>query len=264
MPFSDILKRVRAAGGKYRRNLDLNTPPIEGRAAPAAASMRGLDIYKPPVLRGGKTDLSPAPGLQEDPMKYLAEPARKEPTDWGARLGKGLSAAAYAMQANVGRPIAGQQWRQGLLRGIAGIGAMKAGEAAEAAKQEDRKQSLADQLTLLREKQAGKAAGPSWEEKFTKTEAGKMERLEKSLGAISARVKTARQMSINSATTDKDKADWKWAWDKAIEAQRGTFAAFDKGNDAVLSAMAQANYNTLRNPKRGEPEKPVSPPSPKD
>lgn len=217
-------------------------------AVPAAAAM------------ARKTLTAPAASVEPKPDQGAGKPpSAAGKADWKGRLSKGLAAAAYAMQANVGRPIAGQPWRQGILRGIAGIGAHLSSEEARKAAGEAADKSMADKLKLIQEearlRKEEKAGEPTWAEKFEKTEAGKMARLEKSQGAISDRVKSARQQSISSAGTEQQAKDWKDAWDDAIK-EVGPYGMYGTDADARLSVISQRNFDNTQKARRGEMKPP--------
>lgn len=230
---------IATAAAAQRENIEsrktaiARLPQGKGLSARLERIKAGIGKYQVPAAS--------AAGATKGP---IAGPANKEPSTWGDRLGKGLSAAAYAMQANVGRPIAGQEWKQGILRGIAGIGALKAGEAAAAEKKAGREESLADKLTYLKAEQAGKVTGPSWEEKFKKTEAGKMDRLNRSLGAVSARVESKRMADIGSAKDDAGVERWIRSWKHAFDSF-GEYEKYKPGYDQLVSDRAQKFNDTL-------------------
>ena len=115
--------------------------------------------YIPENIRAGYQPRSAAPAGKPP------EKTEKKKSNWRAGLSAALQGASAAIEANVGPGQPGQEFRQGVLRGVVGAGKASAAEARRNALREQSGAGLRDKLALLAAKKAGEPKEPSWEEK---------------------------------------------------------------------------------------------------
>lgn len=180
--------------------------------------------------------------------EFLAsKPAAEKPAGGGlagwwkekgrGALSRGLTAAAYSINANVGRGQAGQQWKQGILRGITGLGMAEAARAAQEARAGEREQSLTDRMMLEKYK---KGLEPSSEQKFSEFQRQEdyrqtgREKVAK-IGTEEAIKKAAAIKAAEAGMSSKDKANLRRQADEAATA--ATKAYQIKPADAAVFAQ---------------------------
>lgn len=151
-----------------------------------------------------------------------AAPEPKKKFDWGGAIRKGLQGASAAIQANVGPTDPGQEFSQGLQRGIIGAGTVSAGMAAQDAAAARRKQGLSDSLGLLMAKEGLKPKEPSWEDKFKMTEAGKDRRQQAGVQSALDKASKMAELGRKAGKSDKDmtqirKDSYKQAWEEYLK-----------------------------------------------
>ena len=131
----------------------------------------------------------------QQPAVPAAAPAPNKKT--GSWVLPALSGAAYGIQANVGRPIAGQEWTQGLLKGVVGTGMAAAAQSRMSADRAQGEREFAEKMALLDAKISG---APTEEDKFAGYEKRMALRQANTLEAIAARNKGAveRAQQINA------------------------------------------------------------------
>lgn len=171
---------------------------------------------------------------------FTSAPPVKLKTDWKGLLSSGLTGAAYGIQANVGRAIPGQEWRQGLLRGITGMGMMAAGREKMKMETAERLQKTQDAKELAAYKQSLKSAEPGWEEKFPRIEAGKMERVIAAAGFAEEKARTARKESDSGMTKAQLSALRTTAYKQA-------FDEISKSGEDVIPALVIPRYHQIYN-----------------
>lgn len=171
-------------GKQYPEWMYLGYPGEEFRVAPKAE------------------DLGTAPAEMVTPT---IRPPAKPKADWRGALGAALSGAAHGIQADVGPAVRGQEWAQGLLKGVVGTGIAAAAAARERAARALKAETLSEKIELLAERerllQERKGKEPSWEEKLGKSTAAKIELIK------AASVEKKESDEIKSGLTEREMTD---------------------------------------------------------
>lgn len=189
-------------------------------------------------------------GVKPTTAMPAEEIAPKKKFDWAGAIGRGLQGASAAIQANVGPTEPGQEFSQGLQRGIIGAGTVSAGVAAQRAAAESRKQRLSESLDLLMAKENMKPKEPSWEEKFRLTEEGKNKRQQAGVSYALDKATKMADLAKKSGKSDSDLQQlrqdaYKQAFQEALKADVNLE---DPNSNPIIENRANQLYELWLNP----------------
>jgi len=193
----------------------------------------------------GKKKLEMLQQPKQAPEPVLPSPeAVKKKFDWRGAVRKGLQGASAAIQANVGPTDPGQEFSQGLQRGIIGAGAVSAGMAAQEAAGDKRRQSLSDSLNLLMAKENLKPKELNWEEKFKLTEAGKDRRQKEGVTYALDKAAKMQDLGKKSGKSEKDLSQLRQdAYKQSFqEALKSDLNLEDPASNAIIENRANQLY----------------------
>jgi len=160
---------------------------------------------------------------------------KKTKSDWKKGLSAALQGAAYGIQADIGPAVSGQQFRQGILRGVVGAGMADSARARAAALAEGKGMDLAEKLELLRAEREGE---PSWGEKNAITSKQAMDRAIAANTAAEKRAALARKEST-SGKTEAQLAALK------TTAYKQAFDEILKNGDEPIPELIVPRYNQI-------------------
>jgi hypothetical protein len=181
---------------KQREELLAGTIPGRKYNPDLAEIVQARSGFAPEQIPNTSTFQPGTPAQQPAAPAEAPAPSKKT----GSWVLPALSGAAYGIQANVGRPIAGQEWTQGLLKGVVGTGMAAAAESRINAERNKQQLNFAQEMALQKEKNS---AASTADEKFADYKKRLALRQANTLEAIAARNKGAVERAQQIKTLEK-------------------------------------------------------------
>lgn len=218
---------------------------IPGRPSPEFTPEPSFMPEQPPMTSARRIDYTPA-----RPAPAPAAPeAAKTPSNWRAALGAALQGAAYGIQAAPRYGIPGQEFRQALIGGIGGAGAVLSARERAAAEAQDRDRAFAERMALLEARQAGRETPEEAAEKARlvaeATFPTKSKLQQQASAAALERGERLKQMAVAAARGDDEKKGWEWAYNRALDYAKANFVT----DPEEITRQARENFAYWRTPK---------------
>ena len=225
--------------------------------AAQAVTGQGMSAFSLPLRKPKKPEVDEDWEKAKKVLNYIAENKARRGAVTPAQatfkkrrmsgLGSALSTAAYAAQANAGTPVPGQEWAQGILKGLSGIGVSAAAAARMNAESEGKKAAFTNLMALLEQKKRNRMTAdeegerarkiaegrlPSELQKLEKASIAKRE-FEKSKAERGTGMTDAQLAAVNDKAWDNAQAKFKANYQ--IPADEELLIEFIKQKDRLLS-----------------------------